>query len=38
MFKFSGIFEIQGQSECVTGKDVSDKKETTENINDRIET
>ena len=38
MFKFSDIIEIQGQSECVTGKYVSDKKEMTENINGRSET
>ena len=38
MFKFSDIVEIQGQSECVTGKYVSDKKEMTENINGRSET
>ena len=38
MFKFSDIVEIQGQSECVTGKYVSDKKEMTENINGSSET
>ena len=38
MFKFSDIVEIEGQSECVTGKYVSDKKEMTENINGRSET
>ena len=40
MFKFSDIVEIQGQSECVTEKNVSesDEKEMTENINDRSET
>ena len=38
MFKFSDIAEIQGQSECVTEKNVSDRKESTENINDRSET
>ena len=37
MFKFSDIDEIQGQSECVTEKNVSDGKEMTENINDRNE-
>ena len=37
MFKFSDIIEIQGQSECVTEKNVSDRKEMTENINDRSE-
>ena len=31
---FSDIFEIQGQSECVTEKSVSDRKEMTENVND----
>ena len=35
MFKFSDIVEIQGQSECVTEKNVSDGKEMTENINGR---
>ena len=38
MFKFSDIVEIEGQSECVTGKYVSDKKEMIENINGRSET
>ena len=38
MFKFSDIVEIQGQSECVTEKNVSNRKESTENINDRSET
>ena len=38
MFKFSDIVETEGQSECVTGKYVSDKKEMTENINGRSET
>ena len=38
MFRFSDIVEIQGQSECVTEKNVSDRKEITENINDRSET
>ena len=38
MFKFSDIAEIQGQSECVTEKNVSDRKESTKNINDRSET
>ena len=38
MFKFSDIVEIEGQSGCVTGKYVSDKKEMTENINGRSET
>ena len=38
MFKFSDIVEIEGQSECVTGKYVSDKKEMPENINRRSET
>ena len=35
MFKFSDIVEIQGQSEGVTEKNVSDGKEMTENINGR---
>ena len=35
MFKFSDIVEIQGQSESVTEKNTSDRKEITENINDR---
>ena len=38
MFRFSDIVEIQRQSECVTEKNVSDRKEITENINDRSET
>ena len=38
MFTFSDIAETQGQFEFVTGKNVSDGKEITENINDRIET
>ena len=38
MFKFSDIVEIQGESECVTEKNVFDGKEMTENINDRSET
>ena len=38
MFKFSDIVEIQGQSECVADKNVSHRKESTENINDRSET
>ena len=29
MFKFSDIVEIQGQSECVTEKNVSNRKEST---------
>ena len=37
-FKFSDIIEIQGQSECVTKKIVSDGEEMTENINDKSET
>ena len=37
MFKFSDIVENQGQSECVTEKNVSDGKEMTENINDKSE-
>ena len=39
MFKFSDIAEIQGQSECVTQKNVFNaKKKMTEKINDRSET
>ena len=38
MFNFSDIVEIQGQSECVTEKNVSDGKIMTENINDRSKT
>ena len=38
MFKFSDIAEIQGQSEHVTEKNVSDEKEMTENINDSSKT
>ena len=38
MFKFSDIVEIQGQSKCVTEKNISDGKEMTENINDRSKT
>ena len=38
MFKFSDIVEIQGQSDCVTEKNVSHAKKMTENINDRSET
>ena len=39
MFKFSDITEIQGQSECVTQKNVFNaKKKMTEKINDRSET
>ena len=38
MFKFSDIIEIQGHSEWVTEKNVSDRKQITENINDRTET
>ena len=38
MFKFSDIVEIQGQSDCVTEKNVSYAKKMTENINDRSET
>ena len=34
MFKFSDIVEIQGESDCITEKNVSDKEEITENIND----
>ena len=37
MFNFSGVVEVQGQSECATDKSVSDRKEMTENINDRNE-
>ena len=38
MFKFSDIVKIQEQSDCATAKNVSDRKEMTENINDRSET
>ena len=38
MFNFSGVVAVQGQSECATDKSVSDRKEMTENINDRNET
>ena len=38
MFTFSDIVKIQGQSECVSKKNVSNRKESTENINDRSET
>ena len=38
MLKFSDIVEIQGQSECVIEKHISDGKEITENINDKNET
>ena len=38
MFNFSDTVEIQGQSECVTEKNFSYRKEMTENINDRSET
>ena len=38
MFKFSDINKIQRQSECATEKKVFDRKEMTENINDRSET
>ena len=38
MFAFSDIVKIQGQSECVSKKNVSNRKESTENINDRSET
>ena len=38
MFKISDIVEIQGQSKCVTEKNVSDGEEMTENINYRSET
>ena len=38
IFKFFDIVEIQGQSECVTEKNVPGGKEITENINDRSET
>ena len=38
MSKFSDIVEIQGQSECVIEKKISGRKESTENVNDRIET
>ena len=37
-FKFSDIVETQGQSECVTEKNVSDGKDMTENTNERSET
>ena len=33
MFKFSDIVEIQGESESVQKKNISDGKEMTENIN-----
>ena len=35
MFKFFGIVESQGQSKCVTEKNISDGKEMTKNINYR---
>ena len=38
MFKFSDIVEIQGQSKCVTEKNISYGKEMTENINERSKT
>ena len=39
MFKFSDIVEIQGETESVTEKNISDGKEMTENVNyDRSET
>ena len=38
MFKFSDIVEIQGQSECVSEKSVSNGIEMTENKNDKIKT
>ena len=38
MLKISDVVEIQGQSECVTGKDFPYRIEMTENINDRSET
>ena len=37
LLKFSDIVQIQGKSECLTEKIVSDKKEMTENIYDRSE-
>ena len=37
MFKFCDIVEIQGQSEIVTEKNVSNGKKMTENISDRSE-
>ena len=37
MFKITDIVEIQEQSECVSKKIVSNRKESTENINDRSE-
>ena len=33
MFKFSDIVEIQGETESVTEKNISDGKEMTENVN-----
>ena len=33
MFKFSNIVEIQGETESVTEKNISDGKEMTENVN-----
>ena len=38
MFDFSHIVEIQGQSECVTERNISGEKEMTENTNDRSDT
>ena len=38
MFKFSDIVEVQGRSEWVLQKNVSDGKEMAENINDRSKT
>ena len=38
MFKFSDVVEIQGQSESVTEKIISDGKEMTGNWNNRSET
>ena len=37
LLKFSDIVQIQGKSECLTEKIVSDKKEMTENIYDGSE-
>ena len=37
MFKLTDIVEIQEQSECVSEKIVSDRKESTENVNQRSE-
>ena len=35
MFKFSDIVDIQGQSECVSEKNISDRKAVTGNTNDK---